>query len=518
MRLRSRLVLALLLTAVPLVAGLVWLRDEVNNRAASQMLVEVTRYRVEALGRKRCEADPQNLGRPFGIRIRRSFPPPPGGPAGGPPRGEGGEIWMRTGPPGPRLPPEGGPWEHPPGPSRGPFRFGRPLETFAYDAQFRAESPDAPSFPETLRRRLSGGDESASTTEREEGQRWQVIGLSTGWNTGPCAYILVRGKRPPHMPREAGFIWSAAALSVGLVAAVWIAAGPIIRRVRRLAREVRRSAATQYEQPVPVEGGDEVSDLARAFNAAGEEVRTHLMEVAQREEALRSFLANTTHDLAIPLSVLLGHLSTMRRTLAAGHPVSDDQVAAAADEASHLGALVHNLGAVAKLEAGEGLVRHDRVDLGKLLERVIERHRPLATSRSIEIASAIPPDAAIAIEGDLTLLEQALGNLVANAVLYNRPGGHVAATLEAPRAEPPLFRLRVVDDGPGVGEAELPRLGERHFRGTAGRARHAEGQGLGLHIARQVAARHGFTLTFAPADGGGLAATMEGPIEKAPPA
>lgn len=513
MRLRSRLVLVLLVTAVPLVAGIVWLRDQVDRWVVGQMMRELAQERIESMGREWCEASPEALTLRFGPPdFRPPFVPERGAGEGadGPPPPVGPRPWWRGRP---RMPE--GAWPRLPGGSDAPG--GRRLvEVFAYDARFVPSAREAPALSPALRRRLSSARDSVSFSETVRGEPWQTIAIHTGWDSGPCAYILLRGPRPRRLPREASFLWSAIALAVGLVATVWIAVGPVIRRVRRLAREVRASAGTRYEQAVPVEGHDEVTDLAQAFNAAGAEVRTHLVEVGQREEALRSFLANTTHDLAIPLSVLLGHLSAMRRALEKGGAITEAQVAAASDEASHLGALVHNLGAAAKLEAGAGLVRRDTVDLGTLLERVVERHRPLAHARGVELVSAIPPDAPVAVAGDLTLLEQALGNLVANAVLYNHAGGHVAVLLETPRADPPRFRLKVVDDGPGVETQELARLGERHFRGQAGRAGRVEGQGLGLHIARQVTERHGFELTFAPSEGGGLAASIEGPREPAP--
>jgi len=107
----------------------------------------------------------------------------------------------------------------------------------------------------------------------------------------------------------------------------------------------------------------------------------------------------------------------------------------------------------------------------------------------------------------VTLIEQAVSNLVHNAVRYNRRGGHVAILLEDAGGR---FRLRVEDDGPGVPEAERARLFERRHRGDGARQRDPGGLGLGLHIARGVAERHGFALTLASSEHGGLAVELEG--------
>jgi signal transduction histidine kinase len=123
------------------------------------------------------------------------------------------------------------------------------------------------------------------------------------------------------------------------------------------------------------------------------------------------------------------------------------------------------------------------------------------------------PEEGVTVRGDVTLLEQAVSNLVHNAVRYAEPGGHVAVVLE--RAHAGRFELRVLDDGPGVPEVLLARLGERGFRTDEARTRQPQGTGLGLHIVRDVAARLGLTLQFARGDERGFVATLSGPLGSA---
>jgi signal transduction histidine kinase len=111
-------------------------------------------------------------------------------------------------------------------------------------------------------------------------------------------------------------------------------------------------------------------------------------------------------------------------------------------------------------------------------------------------------------EGDVTLVEQALSNVVHNAVRYNKPGGHVAVILEAKDGR---FCVRAFDDGPGVPESELTRIAERSYRSDEARARHPDGLGLGLSIAKDVAERHGFELELKRSEAGGLEVEIRGP-------
>lgn len=180
----------------------------------------------------------------------------------------------------------------------------------------------------------------------------------------------------------------------------------------------------------------------------------------------------------------------------------------ALEEAHYLTSLVQNLGAAARLEGGAvELVRRPLV-LDELVERVLARHRPIAAQKEIALEHALPGEP-LTVEAVATLLEQALGNLVHNAVRYGRAGGHVLVTLE--ERGPHGFSLRVLDDGPGIPPGELARLGERSFRGGDARSRHPDGLGLGLSIAREIAARHGCELRLRPSEQGGLEAELTGP-------
>jgi len=446
---RGRLAMMLLVVLVPLAVLVVAAQRHWEVRTAALAIVEATDQRLDQRLLDRCRARPERLGR----------------------RGRRG----RRGP--------------------GPFRS----RIFAYDGTFTPAAREAPPIDEAMRADIAakgyGWRKVAGPRDREVLQ----VALRTE-DDGPCSVILVERPTAPF----AAPLWPSLLFSLLAVVAALVAAGPLVRRVRRLTGAVE---AAQRGEPFAADPtGDEIGALSRAFAADREELARRNETLAKRERALTRFVSNTTHDVGIPLTVLQGHLVALRQRLEQG--ADREVLGRALEEAHYIGALIRNLAAAAKLEDPDRALVREPVDLNALVERVASRHAPLAKAKSLALDFSVPEDR-VELTGDLTLLEQAVGNLVHNAVRYNDPGGHVAVVLDAADGR---LELRVIDDGPGVDPADLERLGERRFRSEEARSRRPTGTGLGLSIARDVAERHGLRLAFENADPQGLIATLGGPL------
>ncbi|MEO0325782.1 MAG: HAMP domain-containing sensor histidine kinase, partial [Myxococcota bacterium] len=345
------------------------------------------------------------------------------------------------------------------------------------------------------------GDDAMVVIETPEGRR-RLLAFRTA-DDGPCAVVLVEARVP--RPGLLQALVPTLLVTAVVIAIAFFAAGPIVRRIRRLTADVR--AARRGEAPlVPDPRGDEIGELSRAFAEDRAALAARMEELEQRDAALTAYIANTTHDVMLPLTVLQGHLMALRSRLDAH--AETRTVELALEESHYLASLVQNLSAAARLDAGLPETERRPVELGPLIERVVARHAPIAAQKQVELNHAAPSEALV-VRGDLTLLEQAVSNLVHNAVRYNDAGGHVAVLLEGTRAG---FALTVVDDGPGVSEAALAQLTKRRFRSDEARSRHPSGQGLGLAITNDVAERHGFTVAFDGPEEGGLRARLTGPL------
>jgi signal transduction histidine kinase len=477
MKLRARLALAAAAVALPLALALAGVDQAEHRRAAEARLIDFVQRTVPVM-RDACEVDPAS----FGGQIQPPSQPPPWPPPPGPP---------------PAGPPPGGP------PPRA-----RPAAVYAYDPSFHSDNPRAPPLPASGVAALAGADVASAGPSFFSDEVAVVVRMP--WREGPCAIVLATGTTDPSwgaiLPES--YLWLLPTLAV--FAATLAAAGPLVRRIRRLTAAVARSAAHAYADPIDVEGADEVADLARAFDTAGAEVRRRLSERDARERALRQFLANTTHDVMLPLTALQGHLATLREQAAEGR-VDARLVVAAMDETHYAASLLSDLVAAARLDGASPRLELAPVDLGALVRRVAGRHATIARELGVALEHAVPGEP-LSTLADVTLLEQAVSNVTYNAVHYNRPGGHVAIVLEPSLHDGSAgFCLRVLDDGPGLSDEELTRIAERGFRGQEARSRRPDGQGLGLHIARRAADLHGLALRFARSEHGGLEVTFEGP-------
>lgn len=495
MKLRTRLAITVLATALPVVVLLGAWRARFEWKTAEQALVDFARERMFSGGREACEESPE------------TFPPPPRPPRAGlaPPR-EGPPRRPRNAPPRDLDAREPGPHDARPRLEGGPPPELR-NQLWAYDKDFTSRNRHAPPFPPELRAELAAGAEFASTSWDPPNRKGLAVGVRMPWNDGPCAIVLARRPSvgPPDTVRD--LVAGSAALCAILVAAVFLAAGPIVERVRRLTSQVRESAASRYATRADVRGSDEVTELATAFNTAASEVQSNLAGLEAREKALREFIENTTHDVMLPLTVLQGHLTTLRRRVEAQTPIEREVVLDALQEAHYMGSLIHNLAVVSRLESDARPIELRPVDLNALVERTVARHAPIARARDIHLDHGVPPSP-VFVQGDVTLIEQAVSNLIHNAVRYVEPGGHVAVVLAERERR---FSLRVLDDGPGVPPEIRARVFERAFRADDARSRHPGGHGLGLSIAKDVCTRHGFTLALRTPEANGAEFEIEGP-------
>jgi signal transduction histidine kinase/CheY-like chemotaxis protein/AraC-like DNA-binding protein len=235
------------------------------------------------------------------------------------------------------------------------------------------------------------------------------------------------------------------------------------------------------------------------------EEREQAERLRELDGARSRFFANVSHEFRTPLTLTLGPLDDLR---AGFHgplaPAMAEQVELAHRNAGRVLELIDQLLEVSRLEAGSTPLRARRMELGTFVARLGEAFQPLAERRSIALYLEVPEEP-LTVFADPTHLERVLANILANAFKFTQTGGTVRLVLVA---EPPVARIAVRDDGPGIAPADLPHVFDRFYRGNESAARHQPGTGIGLALARELVALHGGTLDVESEEGSGSTFTV----------
>lgn len=229
-----------------------------------------------------------------------------------------------------------------------------------------------------------------------------------------------------------------------------------------------------------------------------------LRPTAESIQKQRDFVAAASHELRSPLAVIRTSLSAIP-----ADPAREARYLKNIEgEARRMSRLVDDLLILAGSDAKSWKLRMEPVDLDALLIDAFDQFEPLARAKGIALRPLLPEAPVGAADGDRGRLMQVLSVLLSNAADYAPPGS--AVTLEARRGKTRAL-ITVSDQGPGVPDREKERIFDRFYRADAARSGKSH-FGLGLSVARELAALHGGTLTVRDAPGGGAAFTLSLPL------
>jgi len=207
------------------------------------------------------------------------------------------------------------------------------------------------------------------------------------------------------------------------------------------------------------------------------------------ENVRRDFVANVSHELRTPLTSIKGYVEALLDG-AKDDPVESRRfLEIILKQSDRLNLILEDLLQLSQIESGQVVFKRDAVRLEAVVERTLSMIRPLAEKKGHALHVALPSGLP-AVRGDEERLVQVLTNLLDNAVKYTPESGTI--TIEAQRAEPAgLVELSVSDTGPGIPEADRPRVFERFYRVDKARSREMGGTGLGLAIVKHIVEGHG---------------------------
>jgi heavy metal sensor kinase len=261
-------------------------------------------------------------------------------------------------------------------------------------------------------------------------------------------------------------------------------AGRALRPVRAIAATARDLSQRDLHRRLSLDlPPDELGELGETFNAM-------LARLDSAFTALQQFTADAAHELRAPLALLRAELEvSLRYPRSPSEYRASQQIALA--EVERLNGIADQLLTLARADAGALRPDFEIVDLGDLAEETVERWRPLARSRGVDLSIEVPDEGSA--PADPELLRHLLDNLLDNAVRHTPAGG---AVLVSVASRDNAWEIVVSDTGPGIPAQQRASIFERFTRGDAARGRATGGAGLGLALCRVIAEVHGGSIVL----------------------
>jgi len=260
-----------------------------------------------------------------------------------------------------------------------------------------------------------------------------------------------------------------------------------LRPVERMRHQAAAISAHKPGARLPVPpADDELARLARTLN----DMLSRLEHALERE---RTFVADASHELRTPLAILRAELDVALRGSRSAEDL-EAAVVSASEEAERLGSIAESLLLLARSDSGELPLRREAIDVRTLLEDIRDRFAARAAEAGRSLESAAPKG--LVVEGDRMRLEQAVANLVENALRHGAGSVRIMA-----RGDLDAVELAVADEGDGFPPPFVAHAFERFSR--AGEGRGGSGSGLGLAIVALIAAAHDGTVRIDSAERAG---------------
>jgi signal transduction histidine kinase len=262
----------------------------------------------------------------------------------------------------------------------------------------------------------------------------------------------------------------------------WFVAGRALAPIKRISRTARAMSEGDLNARIAVEQTDsELEQVASTLNDAFDRLRL----VVEQE---RRFIADASHELRTPISVLRAE-SEWALDRERTPQQYKEALTVGRRAALRMQDIVERLLALVRADVAPDVREPAPVAMRTLIDDVVAWLAPVAQARSVRLSVCGDP---FAVNGDAEQLREALNNVIANAILYNKPGGSVAISTRESGA---TARIEVVDTGIGIPAEAVPRVFDRFFRVDKARSRDMGGSGLGLSIARTIFVAHGGDIT-----------------------
>ena len=250
------------------------------------------------------------------------------------------------------------------------------------------------------------------------------------------------------------------------------------RPIVAVTNAAKTMAAGDYSVKTRVSTRDEIGQLTRALNELGD-------ELGKTEELRRELIANVSHELRAPLTIIRGYAETVRDVTWPNEEKRTAQLNAICEESARLGALVSDILDYSKLESGAEAMTPVEFSLADALGEIVDRFALAAGKREVSLSLVCEGGEVRFDRGQFT---QVVSNLLDNAIRHARAQSQVRVSCEARGARQ---RVLIENAGEPIPAEELPKIWDRYHRAPRAGEAGGLGTGLGLAIVKSILTRHG---------------------------
>ena len=323
----------------------------------------------------------------------------------------------------------------------------------------------------------------------DESAQWYMFILNTPSSPPSGTVSTVRA-----MHIVLSFVFVAVAVGVSLLLSKSIA-----KPVEKMSKKAKNLTLYDYDITFEEKGPKEICELAEALNSATNELKK--LSSTQKE-----LIANISHDLRTPLTMISGYSEVMRDFPDERSP---ENMQVIIDETARLNSLVNDLLTVSKLQSGTQIMDLKTISITKCINDTVKRYEKLLEHKEYKIN--FESDSEVFVVADETRLLQVVYNLINNAINYTGDDKTVTVKQEVKDG---IVRISVIDTGDGISEENLPLIWDRYYKVDKVHKRAILGTGLGLSIVKNILLLHGSRFGVSSEVGTGSIFWFEFKIEK----
>jgi len=341
------------------------------------------------------------------------------------------------------------------------------------------------------------------------GKLFQIMAARAASDGEPAQYIQIamdRHNEEHLLKRYREQFWIVLSVSVVLCSLVgYTIARSGMRPIENISRAAERIRSATLHERIDTPGlPAELSGLARTFNSMLDRLQDSFARISQFSDDVAHELRTPIHNLRSEIEVAL--------TKARSNEDYREALGSCLEECERISRVIQSLLFLARADNTQELLQRETVDLGKALSTVQEFYEASASEAGVGIAVSAPAGLSAAL--DRTLFQQAVGNLVSNAIAHTPAGGTVGV---AACSNGSWLEVKVADTGCGIAPEHLPYVLDRFYRVDRARAGSRQNVGLGLAVVKSIVERHGGCIGIDSKPGEGTCVSLRFPQPSSAP-